>query len=79
MGLDPISIAAGTTAVGIGAKKVYDYMTMDLPEMPTLPGQNKAVDIKPYKKKISERKGRSSTILGSQTLGLSGDKKTVLG
>lgn len=73
---DPVSLTAAFTGL---AKKGFDALNPDLPDPAALPGEVEEIDVagqKQYtKKRLKQRKGRASTILGSSNTGL----KTVLG
>ena len=76
---DPVSMFTAATLTGVAAKEGLDYLNPPLPDPAALPGEVEEVDVQGQnqytKSKAKGRKGRSSTILGSNNSGL----KTVLG
>lgn len=77
---DPATlIAAGSAGSLFAGAKAYDALTPDLPEPIEEPEEVIEEDVsatRDYKKKrLKQRKGRASTVLGSSNTGL----KTVLG
>jgi len=90
MGSPTEQFTAGLTGIGaiFGTKGKKGFMddvfgANPPPKAPDLPPPIETIDVSQRKKlarkKASERTGRSSTILGSQTLGNPGSGKTVLG
>ena len=86
MGSDPFTGFLGLALGKSGTEFADDVLGLETPAPPGIPDAPPPVtevdiasQVDYTRRKAKERKGRASTILGSQSLGLSGGKKTVLG